>query len=167
MYNGEEFNGGDEVCLEASMDETGHRAGLLFRFPYLGKKLVRTDCGSFYLRCLYHQEDSLDVVEGCRKACKIHYELGGCHRLRAGCRLFCQSVLLSELCDSVFLIGKVPAYGRLSLCEQDELRTSYPADTPHHAAYTAHAAAGGLQIVYRMAALGLSAREGIRQGETE
>ena len=37
--------------------------------------------------------------------------LGGCHRVCAGGSLFCESVLLSELCDSFFVAGKI-AVGR-------------------------------------------------------
>ena len=32
--------------------------------PLLGGELVGTDCGSFHLRCIYHQENTLDMVEG-------------------------------------------------------------------------------------------------------
>ena len=81
--------------------------------------------------------------------------LGGCHRVCAGSSLFCESVLLSELCDSFFVAGEIAAGGRLSVCKQDELWCPYSADTAPHAADAAYVAGVQLQVVPGMAEVGL------------
>ena len=53
---------------------------------------------------------------------------------------------------------------RLPLREQGKLWSAHTADAPHHAAHTAHAARVRLQVVHRMAAVGLSPRKRPGQG---
>ena len=66
---------------------------------------------------LYNQENTLDMVEEIyQSACRNRDELGGCHRIRSGGSIFCQSVFLPELRHSFVFAGEVVARGRLSVC---------------------------------------------------
>ena len=57
--------------------------------------------------------------------------------------------------DTVVFARKVVACRRLSVCKQDELRSSCSADSASHAAYTAYYAYIQLQIVFGMGKVGL------------
>lgn len=107
------------------------------------------------------------MVERSRKSRDAHGdELGGCHRVCfSGC-VFRQYLFFPKLYDSIVFARKVAFGGRLLVREQDELRTAQAADAFVHAAYAAHDASCGLQVVYRMAAVGLRACSG-RTGTVE
>ena len=44
--------------------------------PALGTELARPCCRALYLRCLYHQKDTLAVVERFRGPRTLYHELG-------------------------------------------------------------------------------------------
>ena len=111
-----------------------HRIVDLVCIYWLDTQLVRfgrrsVDCG-----CVYNEVYSLGMVEEIEKPDgRLDNELGGCHRVRAGRRLFCQPVFFSELCDPLFVLGKVASRGRLPFRKQDELWTSYSSNAVTHA----------------------------------
>ena len=149
------------------MAEVPCRQRIVYPVPRMGRMLVGHHRPSFYLRCLYHQENQVAVVERGRRSRTLRHVVGRCPRLCPRRRLFHQSLFLPELRHPLQLLGEITAHGRLPLRQQGELRTAHPADTPHHAldpAYTAHRQ---LQVVYRVAPVGLPSRQGIRTGAAQ
>ena len=131
------------------------RIGVVLAVPLLGEELVGTAGGPVHLRCLYHQENKMAVVERERRPREVRHVVDRRTGVRPSSRLFHQFVLLPELRHPLQLAREVAAQRRLSVCEQAELRTAHTADPAHHAAHTAHAAHLRLQELYLMAPLGL------------
>ena len=101
--------------------------------PRLAEKLDGTVSRTVYIRCIYHEEDSLDLVEKVKEShCGDGDGMGGCDCFCFGGGLFRELVLLPELCDSFFFIGEVAAGGRLFVCQQVELRSPRTADSIAH-----------------------------------
>lgn len=76
-----------------------------------------------------------------------------CHCFRFGCCLLCQYLHFPELSDSFFLTGKVIAGRRLSIRQQDELRTTRAQYAAIYAAGSAYVACFKYQIIHRMASV--------------
>ena len=130
------------------MDKVRGSNRALSDFPGVASELVGTDCAAVHLRRLHHTQDSLDLVEEIEESYRKGYHgMGGCHCVCTGSCLFRESVLLPELCDSIFFVGKIIIGGRLSVCQQDELRCPYSADAVAHAAYPAYVADIQLQVL--------------------
>ena len=126
------------------MGKAGGGAGALSAVLDMGEELVGTAGGAVYLRCVYHQEDSLGLLarmEG--RTREDRDELGGCHRVRTGGGVLRKCVYLPELPDSFFVYGEITAGGRLSVCEQAELWAQKTDNTALHASGTAYVASHG------------------------
>ena len=96
------------------------------------------------------------MVEGCRSPREVYHVVGRCLGVCPRGSLFHQSLLFPKLCNTIELVREVAAHGRLPLCQQGKLRTTHPRDTADDASHPTHSASGGLQVVYRVATLGLS-----------
>ena len=123
----------------------------------MDRQLVGTDCRTLPLGCLHHPPGALDVVERPGEPHRPHGdELGGCHRVFAGGRLFLQYLFLPELYHPQQFAGEEPAGGRLSVCEQDELWPACAPDTAPCPLVPAHPALGRKEL-HRVAAVGIQA----------
>ena len=101
------------------MGEVRHRPGALAGLLGLAEELVGTGGRALYLRCLHHQEDSLDLVEELEERDRAQCdELGGCTCIRFGGRIFREPVFLPELCHPFVVVGEVIVGGRLLVREQ-------------------------------------------------
>ncbi len=111
-------------------------------------------------RLLHHEEGAVAVVERGVQSRPVHHELGRCPGVRSGCRVFHQPVPLPELRHPLVVAGEEPAYGRLPVCVETQLRPAHPADTAHYAPHAAHAAHHPHQELHRVAPLGLPPHQG-------
>ena len=141
------------------MGEVRHRRPALPPLPLLGRIMDGPHSAAVHLRRIHLEEDKLAMVERRRRPHTIHHVVGRCTRLRARRRLFHQPLFLPELRHTVKLVREITPHGRLPLRVESELRTAHSADTTHHATHTAHSAHLRMQVVHRMAAMGLQTRE--------
>ena len=147
------------------MDQVYHRACALSGFPPVGGELVGT-CGCpVHIRRLHIEKDKMAVVERVAHArSAVHNVVGRRDSVCPRGRIFHQPVLLPELCHTVELARKVAPYRRLSLRQQGQLRPEGAAYAAYHAAHAAYPASAPMQVVYRVAAMGVPPRERIGQG---
>lgn len=84
----------------------------LYDISCLVEKLAGIGGCTVYLRCVYHKEDSMDLVERVQEpSCSDCHGMGGCYCIRTGGGILCQPLFLPELCDSFFFAGKIIADG--------------------------------------------------------
>ena len=141
------------------MDQVYRGSRLVSFVSILGKKLVGTAGGSFHLRRVHHQEDTLAVVERRRGTRAFRDELGRRTGVRTGGCVLHQPVCVSELRHSIVLFREIIAHWRLSFREQGELRTAHSANAIDNAAYPTHASHHQHEELHRVSALGLSTGE--------
>ena len=125
-------------------------------FLGVAEELAGLGGSTVHLRCVHHEENTLDLVEELEERDgKECHELGGCHCLRLGGCLLREPVFLPELCHSFFFVGKVVAGRRLLVCEQGQLWTPCAADSASHAVDPTYLADCEYQVVPGMAGMGL------------
>ena len=147
------------------MDQVRCRTYFISFISLLGRKLVGTFGCTIHLRRIYHQEDTLAVVERCRTSCKVCDELGRCLGVCLGGGVLHQPLRISKLRHSIVLFREIIAYRRLSFREQGELWTAYSTDTTHNAPNSAHTSCHQHEELFGISTLGLSASE--RAGRSE
>ena len=81
----------------------------------------------------------------------------------AGSRLFCEYLHIPELSDTLLLHWKIIVGGRLSVCQQDELRSARTEYAAFHAVGTTYTTGIQHQIVHRMASMEIQTCTGFRK----
>ena len=103
---------------------------LVFRFI---EKLAGTGGSAVYLRCVYYEEDILDLVEKVKESHRGDRDgVGRCYRFFAFRWQFTSWICISSrIMWFLFFTGKVITGGWLSVCQQVELWSPRTADSLH------------------------------------